>query len=256
MVSAFVSAAALSLAFTLRAPPACAPLRARPLRLSAADAAKESLLAALPTSAALKPDSTQAMELSESVLALSAANPTEAPARSRLLNGVWQIAWSQTPGSGFTDSPTRPFALSLYSTGFNPAVFSDALSRLPAGVAELGKVTVTIQSAEAGQPRVTTETSITGLGGTQRLSARANLSPRTDVCLREEFVEAEAFGQKSLLPGPLALSRSLFVVYLDDELLIVRDEGSLVSVLKRVDAFPSAAGEPSFEADDSAPGAG
>ena len=46
------------------------------------------------------------------------------------------------------------------------------------------------------------------------------------------------------------------VNFSDDELLIVRDEGSLVSVLKRVDAFPSAAGEPSFEADDSAPGAG
>ena len=114
---------------------------------------------------------------------------------------------------------------------------------------------------------------------------------RSDVCLREEFVEAEAVGQRALLPGPLAFARSLYVVFLDDELLgsssaaltlsplvlppchpatlppchpvtlaltltlVVRDEGGLVNVLKREEPYPTEI-EPSSTDDDSAPGAG
>lgn len=90
------------------------------------------------------------------------------------------------------------------------------------------------------------------LGNTQPLTLRANLSPRSAVALREDFVEAEAFGQRSLLPGPLAVSRTLFVAYLDEDLLIVRDDSGLPSVLRRALKFPEAVEYPS---DDSAPGA-
>ena len=44
------------------------------------------------------------------------------------------------------------------------------------------------------------------------------------VRLREVFIEGEAFGFRSLLPGPLSFSRQLFVTYVDEELLVLRDE--------------------------------
>ena len=46
-------------------------------------------------------------------------------------------------------------------------------------------------------------------------------------------------------------------VYLDDELLIVRDDSGLPNVLRRQPKFPTAS-EPSYDVveDDSAPGAG
>lgn len=40
-------------------------------------------------------------------------------------------------------------------------------------------------------------------------------------------------GQRALLPGPLARSRTLYISYLDEELLIVRDESGCAEVLVR-----------------------
>merc|ERR1712183_833559 len=111
-------------------------------------------------------------------------------------------------------------------------------------------------SPDAGQPRVEAEASIDIMGGNSAtVTLRANLSPRSSIALREDFVEAEAFGQKALLPGPLAVSRNLYIAFLDDEYLIVRDETGLPNVLKRLEKFPEAV-VPSYGDDDSAPGAG
>ena len=62
-------------------------------------------------------------------------------------------------------------------------------------------------------------------------------------------------GQRSLLPGPLALSRSLFITYLDEELLISRDDSGVPTVLVRKSKFETAT-EPSSSDDDASPGAG
>jgi len=196
-------------------------------------------------------------ELNEAILRLSSINPTAEPARSSLLNGKWEVIYSAAPGSGFTDSPTRLLALALYAAPLSPSVLAQQLARLPFSAATLGALLVTIVSPEAGQPRVSVDTSLALLGGTpQPIVLRANLLARSGVALREDFLEVEAFGQKSLLPGPFALSRSLLVAYLDDELLIVRDDGGLPSVLRRATKFPSAPEEPSYGDDDDAPGAG
>ena len=40
--------------------------------------------------------------------------------------------------------------------------------------------------------------------------------------LREDVIEAEVFGQRTLLPGPLARSRTLYISYLDEDMLIAR----------------------------------
>lgn len=226
----------------------CACANAAP---PAMDIAKEQLLSTLNAGEGLLLDGAAAESVEEYVLDLSSRNPTEEPARSNLLNGKWEVIYAGSPGAGFLDSPTRPLALALYAP-ISPSVVAQGLSRLPFADASLGSLVVTITSPEAGQPRVSVETSVAVFGNTQPLMLRANLSPRSAVALREDFLEAEAFGQRSLLPGPLAVSRTLFVAYLDDDLLIVRDDTGKPSVLRRALKFPMSVEYPS---DESAPGA-
>jgi len=250
-----VAAAASWTASASRPVPSTASSRTAAVHATAADPTvlKDSLLSIV-AGGEVDQDSTQQQELAELVLGLSAINPTPSPARSKLINGVWEVVYSQMPGGGLLDSPTRPIALSLYATGFSPAVLASGLAKLPFDAASIGPVRVTIRSADAGQPRITTETKVSVFGAEQPLQLRANLLTRSDVCMREEFVEATLLGQRSLLPGPLAYSRSLYITYLDEELLVMRDDGGLANVLKRGDLFPGA-GEPSFGDDDAAPGA-
>ena len=144
-----------------------------------------------------------------------------------------------------------------YLSHLAPSVLAQGLARLPFNAASLGQLFVTIVSPEAGQPRVLVESSLSLMGGApQPLTLRANLLARSAIALREDFVEAEAFGQTSLLPGPLALSRSLYITYLDSDTLIVRDDGGLPSVLRRADLPSVNTYEPSSADDDEAPGAG
>ena len=180
----------------------------------------------------------RADEINELILSLSQENPTAEPARSSLINGKWELAFSGSPGGAFFDVlPTRFLALALYSPP-NPSILALGLSKLPGLDASLGEVTVTIQSPEAGQPRVKVDTSLMSGLGNQPLVLRANLSPRSAVALREDFLEIEALGQTSLLPGPFAISRTLFVAYLDADTLIVRDEAGAANVLRRA-SFPT-----------------
>ena len=59
------------------------------------------------------------------------------------------------------------------------------------------------------------------------------------------------------LPKQLQYSRLLFVTYLDDDLLVVRDETGVPEVLLRKEKeFQMSEGEPSSADDDLAPGAG
>ena len=203
---------------------------------------KDELLAAVASSNGLEGGGSRSDEINELILTLSSSNPTEEPARSSLINGKWELAFSGSPGGAFFDvSPTRFLALALYSPP-NPSILALGLSKLPGLSASLGAVTVTIQSPEAGQPRVTVDTSLLSALGTQPLALRANLSPRSAVTLREDFLEIEALGQTSLLPGPFAVSRTLFVAYLDADTLIVRDEAGAANVLRRA-SFPAAKGD-------------
>ena len=166
------------------------------------------------------------------------------------------VADAGTPGAGLFDSPTRPLALALYASPLATGVIAQGLAKLPFNAAEFNSLTVTIYSPEAGQPRVTSEARLTLMGGSaQQVTFRSNLMPRSSVALREDFVEAEALGQRGLLPGPLAVSRSLYVAYLDDDLLVLRDDSGLPTVLRRAPKFPEAPADSTYD-DESAPGAG
>lgn len=63
-------------------------------------------------------------------------------------------------------------------------------------------------------------------------------------------------GLRGLLPGPLAFTRQLYVSYLDEEVLVLRDESGVPDVLTRSEMFEGEkAGELSSLEDDAAPGA-
>ena len=247
----------LSLALSIGSPARIHTLRGCPATANAASSLKETLLSAIGTgSLAEGPSADKQMEVNEIILKLSSSNPTGEPARSSLLNGRWEVLYAGAPGAGLFDSPTRLLALTLYTVPLSPSVLAQGLAKLPFNAASLGSLFLTIVSPEAGQPRVAVETSVSVFNGTpQPVVLRANLMPRSEVALREDFIEVEALGQRSLLPGPLALSRSLYVAYLDEDLLVVRDESGLPNVLQRTDPF-KADSEPSYGDDDAAPGAG
>ena len=183
-------------------------------------------------------DATRAL-VNELILALERSEPTPSPASSSLLNGVWQLQLPGALGKGFFDSPTRELALLLYSAGYSPGTFMQLLGKLPfkeeLGLG-LGDVSITIQSKAAGQPRVTTEVTASVFGTSQQLRFFSNLRQVSDVRLNEDIVDVEVGGNRVALPGPLARSRTIFVTYLDQELMISRDESGCAEVLLRKQA--------------------
>ena len=68
-------------------------------------------------------------EVSELLVKMEAKNPTEEPATSALLTGVWDVAY-QGYAPGPLPSPTRPLALALYAGGFTPGVRRSVLGFL------------------------------------------------------------------------------------------------------------------------------
>jgi len=217
--------------------PRVQPRVAVSMAATAADAKAELLSIAADRPQTLD-DATRSL-VNELILQLERSEPTPAPASSSLLNGVWQLQLPGALGKGFFDSPTRELALLLYSAGYSPGTFMQLLGKLPfkeeLGMG-LGDVSVTIQSKAAGQPRVTTEVTASVFGTSQQLRFFSNLRQISDVRLNEDIVEAELGGNRVTLPGPLARSRTIFVTYLDPELLISRDESGCAEVLLRKQA--------------------
>eukprot|EP00967_Tisochrysis_lutea_P117088 scaffold189124_cov27-Tisochrysis_lutea.AAC.2 len=220
--------------------------------LSSKDALLSQTLDGLALDESLRP------QIGELLLSLERENPTASPARSPLLNGVWELQFAGAPAPGLVDSPTRELALALYSAGYSPGALVQFLKKLPPPLStalSLARADVTITSDESPQPRGTTEVTLLIQGNEQIVQFRSNLKPVSGVRLKEEVIEVELLGQRLLLPGPLSRTRQLYVTYLDDELLVVRDESGIPDVLVRKDKFggPFAA-EPSFSDDDSRPG--
>ena len=94
---------------------------------------------------------------------------------------------------------------------------------------------------------------------TQPVAVRATLEAESAVRLRETHVELDAFGRTFNLPAALQYTRQMYVSYVDDDLLIVKDESGIPDILLRKekpDFIAPDEGVPSAEDDDLAPGAG
>ena len=116
-------------------------------------------------------------EVSELLVKMEAKNPTEEPATSALLNGVWDVAY-QGYAPGPLPSPTRPLALALYAGGFTPGVAGLTAARmLPDALADVGSLEIAITR---DQPRVTASTSVSLAGlGAQDFEVQTSLEAET-----------------------------------------------------------------------------
>lgn len=172
-------------------------------------------------------------KINEAVLKLEAMNPTENPASSKLLNGIWTLRYA----GGYEDewalpSPTRQIALFLYSGGYSPGIFALSLaSSLPASLIEVGELSISISRE---QPRVEAKIDVKFLGGASNdVSVKAHLEPRSDIRLSETYESATVLGQNVDIPEALQYSRDLYIAYLDEDILIVRDGSGVPEILVR-----------------------
>jgi hypothetical protein len=171
--------------------------------------------------------------INEAILKLEKMNPTEDPASSPLLNGVWNLRYA----GGYDDdwalqSPTRQIALFAYSGGYSPGLFALSLaSSLPSGLVELGELEIAISRE---QPRIEAKIDVKFLGGASNdVVVKASLKSKSAIRLTETYESATLLGQSIDLPEAVQYSRDLYIAYLDEDILIVRDGSGVPEILVR-----------------------
>ena len=171
--------------------------------------------------------------INEAILELEKVNPTEDPAYSPLLNGVWSLRYA----GGYDDfgavkSPTRQIALFVYSGGYSPGLFALSLaSSLPSSLVDCGELEISISRE---QPRIEAKIDVTLLGGAaNEVKVNARLDTSSSVRLTETYESATVLGNSIDLPEAVQYSRDLYVVYLDEDILIVRDGSGVPEILVR-----------------------
>ena len=172
--------------------------------------------------------------INEAIYKLEAVNPTSEPTMSSLLNGVWELRYvGGYDGSWALPSPTRQIALFLYSGGYSPGIFALGLAqKLPSQLVDVGDLEISISR---DQPRVEAKVAVkAGMGSAEAaVSVKARLEVESDIRLRETYESAKVMDQTINLPTLLQYSRDIYVTYLDDDLLIVRDASGIPEILIR-----------------------
>mmetsp|Transcript_35747 Transcript_35747/g.115893 ORF Transcript_35747/g.115893 Transcript_35747/m.115893 type:complete len:338 (-) Transcript_35747:450-1463(-) len=169
--------------------------------------------------------------INEAILKLERLSPTVDPVYSEMLDGTWNILYTGTFAPGLLSSPTRELALFLYGGGFS---LGNALSSFAAGPwgggAVVGGKTVKI----SGDGRIVKALLDLELAGfKQKLSYIAELMPLSGMRMSEEVLNVrlpEPLGDQIL---PFSLRRSILITYLDEDIMIVRDESGVPEVLER-----------------------
>jgi len=170
--------------------------------------------------------------INEAILKLEALNPTEDPVYSPLLNGVWILRYA----GGYSDpkipSPTRDLALFLYSGGYSPGLFALSLAqKLPSQLVELGDLEISISRA---QPRIEAKIDVKLFGGSQdEVVVKARLDEDSGLRFTETYESASVLGQVVDIPEALQYSRDLYVSYVDEDILVVRDGSGVPEILVR-----------------------
>lgn len=173
-------------------------------------------------------------KINEEVLKLETLNPTENATSSPLLNGVWLFRYSGGYSTEWAlPSPTRQLALFLYSGGYSPGLFGITLAKqLPSTLVDVGDLTISISR---DQPRIEASVGVKFLNGTEReIKLNANMDVKSNVRFVETYDKfANFLGREVEIPEKLQYSRDLYIVYLDEDLLVVRDSTGVPEILVR-----------------------
>jgi len=200
--------------------------------------------------------STNRVIVNELLLKLEASNPTTSPATSTLLNGAWDVVYTGGYSDGLIQSPTRQLALFLYAGGYAPGQFGLQLARLlPESVVSVSNLAVTISR---DQPRAESSSTVQVANSKFDVKIKSSLDTESDVRIREVYSGVTVGTTDLDIPDRFQYSRLLYVTYLDEDLLVVRDESGLPEILLRKpkEFLVESTGEPSSADDDLAPGAG
>ncbi|GAX14707.1 hypothetical protein FisN_11Hh248 [Fistulifera solaris] len=172
--------------------------------------------------------------INEALLRLESLNPTPDPAVSPLINGIWELKYVGGYAPEWAlPSPTRDLALFLYSGGYSPGIFALTLAqKLPAALVEMsGNLEIAISRS---QPRVEASIDVKLLGGAaSKVRVSAALEAQSGVRLRETYEKAYVLDREVAIPAQLQYQRQLFVTFVDDDLLVVRDGSGVPEVLVR-----------------------
>lgn len=170
-------------------------------------------------------------KVDEAIIQLERQNAEAEPVYSPKLDGAWKVKYTGTYAPGLLSSPTRELALFLYGGGFS---LGNALSSFAGGFwgSTLGlKVTSKQVFVKSGRD-VTSIAKVELFGVKETLKYSAELMPLSSVRMSEEIVSLElpTVGKQDL---PFELRRNILVTYLDEDVLVVRDESGVPEVLVR-----------------------
>lgn len=170
-------------------------------------------------------------QVDEAILQMERMNPTDEPVYSELLDGDWKVKYAGSYAPGLLSSPTREIALFLYgglSLGNALSSFTEGFWGQSLGI-KAGEKLVTIKSGRDVEATAELEVN----SQMQTLKYMAELVPLSARRMSEEVTSLdlpEPIGQRE---PPLELRRSILVTYLDESLMIARDESGAAEVLVR-----------------------
>mmetsp|Transcript_25621 Transcript_25621/g.35675 ORF Transcript_25621/g.35675 Transcript_25621/m.35675 type:complete len:323 (-) Transcript_25621:218-1186(-) len=178
-------------------------------------------------------------DINEMLFRLEPLNPTPEPAYSKLLQGDWEFKFIGSMAKGVLESPTREIALLLYAGGYTPGRFGfDVVNRLPKNVIDISslKLSVTERSPTG---KVSAGLKLPGDREVE-IALSTNLEPESDFTMSETYQGLSVMGRSFDLPAQLQSKRRFYVRYLDQDLLVVRDDTGVADVLvrKTVEATP------------------
>jgi hypothetical protein len=127
---------------------------------------------------------------------------------------------------------SRQLALFLYSGGYSPGLFALNLAqKLPSQLASVGDLEISISRE---QPRIEAKVDVTTFGSiSNSVIVKARLEVESEVRLRETYESATVMDRNIELPEFFQYSRDLYVTYVDDDILVVRDGSGVPELLVR-----------------------
>ncbi|GAB5358529.1 hypothetical protein AAMO2058_000466200 [Amorphochlora amoebiformis] len=182
-------------------------------------------------------------DINEMLFRLEPLNPTTEPAYSKLLEGDWEFKFLGSMAKGILPSPTREIALLLYAGGYTPGRFGiDIAARLPKSVVDVKDIKLSIGN-QAPTGSITTKIA---LAGTREVDVKlaTNLEPESDFTMSETYQTLSIMGRDVQLPQQLQSKRKFYIRYLDEDLLVVRDDTGVADVLMKVKEEPTPAPTP------------